>query len=80
MLPDEPRRGRLSEDRSLLFVSLGPAGEPARGRGVVVIGGEPPEILTSLETGIGVDTVAVAPDGARAAVATYFAKSITLIE
>jgi hypothetical protein len=80
MLPDEPRRGALSPDRSLLFVTLGGPQEPARGRGVVVIGGEPPEILATLETSVGVDQVTVSPDNARAAIATYFAKSITLIE
>jgi hypothetical protein len=29
---------------------------------------------------VGVDQVTVSPDNARAAIATYFAKSITLIE
>ncbi len=80
MLPDEPRRGRLSPDRSLLFVVLGPAADPTRGRGVVVIGGEPPDILATVETGLGAHNVTVSPDGTRAAVANYFAKSITILE
>jgi hypothetical protein len=80
MLSGEPRTGRMSADRSTLFITLGGREDPPRGQGVVVIAGDPPEIVATLPTGTGAISVTVAKDGARAAVANYFAKSITLLE
>ena len=80
MLSGEPRTGRLSADRSTLFITLGGREDPPRGQGVVVIAGDPPDIVATLPTGSGAISVAVAKDGARAAVANYFAKSITVLE
>lgn len=80
MLSGEPRMGRLSKDGTTLFVTLGGRDEPPREEGVVIISGDPPEIVTTLPTGKGAISVAVAKDLSRAAVANYFAKSITLLE
>lgn len=80
MLSAEPRMGRLSPDRTTLFVSLGGREDPPRGEGVAIIGGDPPQVLATLPTGKGAESVTVAKDGQRAAVANYFAKSITVLE
>lgn len=80
MLNGEPRNARLSNDRSTLFVTLGGQGDPPRGQGVAVIGGDPPAVRSTLATGAGAISVAVAKDGGRAAVVNYFAKSITVLE
>lgn len=80
MLAGEPRAGRLSPDRSTLFVALGGREDPPRGQGVAVIAGDPPEVITTLETGAGAAAIGVSADGARAAVANYFSKSITILE
>lgn len=80
MLAGEPRMGRLSPDRSTLFVALGGREEPPRGSGVAIIAGDPPEIVANLGTGTGAISIGVAKDGARAAVANYFSKSITVLE
>ncbi|MBK6515151.1 MAG: hypothetical protein IPM79_19705 [Polyangiaceae bacterium] len=80
MLSGEPRMGRLSRDGSTLFVSLGGLEEPPRAEGVAIIAGDPPEIVDTLPTGKGAISVAAANDLSRAAVANYFAKSITVLE
>lgn len=79
-LAGEPRDGALSPDRSTLFVALGGGDAAPRGQGVAVIGGDPPALLATLPTGQGAISVTVAPDGARAAVANYFSKTITILE
>lgn len=80
MLSGEPRKARLSHDRSTLFVTLGGQDNPPRGQGVAVISGDPPEVRATIPTGAGAISVAVAKDGSRAAVVNYFAKSITVLE
>lgn len=79
-LAGEPRDGALSPDRSTLFIALGGGDAAPRGQGVAVIGGDPPRVVATLPTGQGAISVAVAPDGSRAAVANYFSKSITILE
>jgi hypothetical protein len=64
----------------MLFVTLGGTDWPPKGSGVVLIAGEPPKIVTTLTTGKGAISVAVSKDGARAAVASYYDKSITVFE
>ncbi|MFO0549529.1 MAG: hypothetical protein U0271_14145 [Polyangiaceae bacterium] len=80
MLAGEPRAGRMSQDHTALFVPLGGREEPPRGQGVAIIAGDPPSVVATLPTGEGAMSVAVSKDGARAAVANYFAKSITILE
>ena len=80
MLSGVPCSGETSPDRRTLFVSLGGTERPPRGSGVDVIAGDPPKVVGSLPTGKGACAVAVSRDGARAAVASYFAKSITILE
>ena len=80
MLSGVPCSGETSPDRRTLFVSLGGTDKPARGSGVDVIAGDPPKVVGSLPTGKGGCAVAVSKDGARAAVAGYFSKSITILE
>jgi DNA-binding beta-propeller fold protein YncE len=79
-LAGEPRDGALSPDRSTLFVALGGGDAAPRGQGVAVIGGDPPGVVATLPTGMGAISVAVSPDGTRAAVANYFSKTITILE
>jgi hypothetical protein len=80
MLSGVPCSGETSPDRRTLFVSLGGTERPPKGNGVDVIAGDPPKVVASLSTGKGGCAVAVSKDGARAAVASYFAKSITILE
>lgn len=80
MLSGVPCSGETSPDRRTLFVSLGGTNRPAKGSGVNVITGDPPKVVASLPTGKGGCSVAVSKDGARAAVANYFSKSITILE
>lgn len=80
MLPGVPRNGVTTPDHATLFVTLGGTDEPPRGQGVAVITGEPPEVIATLPTGMGAMSVAVSKDGSHAAVANYFAKSITILE
>jgi DNA-binding beta-propeller fold protein YncE len=80
MLPGVPRNGLTTPDRSTLFVTLGGTDEPPHGQGVAIITGDPPEVVSTLPTGQGAIAVAVSKDGARAAVANYFSKSITILE
>jgi hypothetical protein len=47
---------------------------------VDIITGDPPKVVGSLPTGKGACAVAVSKDGRRAAVASYFSKSITILE
>lgn len=80
LLPGAPRAGACPPDRSRIFVSLGGLESPPRGRGLAVIAGDPPEVVAVLETGEGAGSIGSSVDGRRAAVANYFAKSITVIE
>lgn len=75
-----PRSGITSPDRSLLFIALGGSDWPPKGSGVVIVGGDPPKVITSLATGKGAVAVAVSKDGARAAIASYYDRSITILE
>ncbi len=75
-----PRTAVVSPDRTSLFVALGGAETPARGSGVAVIAGDPPRVIASFPTGEGAVDVAVSKDGTKAAVASYFDRSITLLE
>ncbi len=80
MLSGMPCSGEVSTDRRTLFVSLGGTDRPPRGSGVDIITGDPPKVVGSLPTGKGACAVAVSKDGRRAAVASYFSKSITILE
>ncbi len=75
-----PRSGAPSPDRSLLFISLGGSDWPPKGSGVVIVGGDPPRVIESLPTGKGAVAVAVSKDSARGAVASYYDRSITILE
>ncbi len=80
MLDGVPRSGALSPDRSMLFVSMGGDTYPPAGANVTVIAGDPPRVVTSLATGRGATSIAVSPDGTRAAVACWSDRSITVFE
>ncbi len=80
MLSGVPCSGETSPDRRTLFVSLGGTERPPKGSGVDIIAGDPPKVVGSLPTGKGGCAVAVSRDGARAAVASYYGKSITILE
>jgi hypothetical protein len=80
MLSGVPCSGETSPDRRTLFVSLGGTEKPPKGSGVTVIAGDPPKVVGTLPTGKGSCAVAVSRDGARAAVASYYNKSITILE
>jgi hypothetical protein len=80
MLSGVPCSGETSPDRRTLFVSLGGTDKPPKSSGVDVIAGDPPKVVGSLPTGKGACAVAVSKDGARAAVASYFNKAITILE
>jgi len=80
MLNGVPCAGKVSPDRRTLFVSLGGTSRPPKGSGVAVIAGDPPKVVTTVPTGKGACAVAISKDGARAAVATYYNKSITILE
>ncbi|WP_437286784.1 YncE family protein [Sorangium sp. So ce406] len=75
-----PRTGVTSPDRRTLFVALGGTQWPPVGSGVAVIAGDPPKVVASLPTGKGACAVAVSKDGARAVVASYWDRSITVLE
>ncbi|MGK4001608.1 hypothetical protein WMF31_03210 [Sorangium sp. So ce1036] len=75
-----PRTGVTSPDRKTLFVALGGTAWPPNGSGVAVIAGDPPKVVASLPTGKGACAVAVSKDGTRAAVASYWDRSITVLE
>lgn len=80
MLDGEPRGGVASLDRRTLFVTLGGGDWPPQGSGVMVIAGEPPRVVASLPTGKGAIAVAVSKDGRRAAVASYYDKTVSIVE
>lgn len=80
MLSGPPCSGETSPDRKTLFVSLGGTERPPKGSGVDVIAGDPPKVVASLPTGKGACAVTVSQDGRRAAIASYFSKSITIVE
>jgi DNA-binding beta-propeller fold protein YncE len=80
MLGGVPCHGETSPDRRTLFVSLGGTEKPPKGSGVDIIAGDPPKVMGSLPTAKGACAVAVSRDGARAAVASWFGKSITILE
>jgi DNA-binding beta-propeller fold protein YncE len=75
-----PRAGVTSPDRKMLFVALGGAEWPPTGSGVAVIAGDPPKVVASLPTGKGACAIAVSKDGSRAAVASYWDRSISVLE
>lgn len=80
MLSGAPCSGETSPDGRTLFVSLGGSEKPAKGSGVDVIAGDPPKVVGTLPTGKGACAVAVSKDGTRAAVASYYSRSITILE
>jgi DNA-binding beta-propeller fold protein YncE len=79
MLSGVPRDGATSPDGSTLLVTLGGSTWPPTGAGVDVIAGDPPRVITTLETGRGASRVAFSADGRRAAVASYQDRQITLL-
>jgi DNA-binding beta-propeller fold protein YncE len=80
MLSGAPCSGETSPDGRTLFVSLGGSEKPPKGNGVDIIAGAPPRVVGSLPTGKGACAVAVSRDGARAAVASYYSRTITILE
>jgi len=80
MLSGAPCSGETSPDGRTLFVSLGGSEKPPKGSGVDVIAGDPPKVMASLPTGKGACAVAVSSDGTRAAVASYYSRTITILE
>lgn len=80
MLDGAPCSGAVSLDGRTLFVSLGGTEWPPKGSGVAVIAGDPPRIVATLPTGLGACAVTVSRDGTRAAVASYYDKSVTILE
>jgi DNA-binding beta-propeller fold protein YncE len=64
----------------MLFVSMGGDTYPPAGANVMVIAGDPPRVVTSLATGRGATSIAVSPDGTRAAVACWSDRSLTIFE
>jgi DNA-binding beta-propeller fold protein YncE len=80
MLNGVPRAGATSRDGRTLFVALGGTDWPPKGSGVAVIAGDPPKVVATLPTGVGACAVDVTKDGSRAAVASYFGRSITIVE
>jgi hypothetical protein len=80
MLDGVPCGGAASPDGRTLFVALGGTEWPPKGSGVAVITGDPPKVVSTLPTGPGACAVDVSRDGTRAAVASYWDKSITIVE
>lgn len=80
MLDGAPCSGAVSPDGRTLFVTLGGTEWPPRGSGVAVIAGDPPRVVATLPTGQGACAVEVSRDGSRAAVASYYDKSVTILE
>jgi hypothetical protein len=80
MLDGVPHHGATSPDGKTLFVSLGGTSWPPREKGTVVISGDPPQVVASLDTDKGAARVAVSPDGKRAAIANYWGRAITIVE
>jgi len=80
MLDGAPCSGAVSPDGRALFVSLGGTEWPPKGSGVAVIAGDPPRVVATLPTGLGACAVDVTRDGARAVVASYYQKSVTVLE
>jgi hypothetical protein len=75
-----PRAGVASVDRSTVFVALGGVEWPPRGKGVAIIGDDPPRVVATLPTGEGAHALAVTQDGRRAVVANFWSRSITVLE
>jgi hypothetical protein len=80
MLNGVPNFAATSAKRDILFVSLGGDAWPPSERGAVVIAGDPPAVVATLETGKGASRVATAPSGPRAAIASYWDRVITIVE
>jgi hypothetical protein len=80
MLSGSPCSGETSLDGRTLFVSLGGTERPPKGSGVDVIAGDPPKVVASFPTGKGACAVAVSKDGRKAAIASYYSRSITILE
>jgi hypothetical protein len=80
MLNGVPNTGSTSPDRSTLFVALGGTEWPPHGSGIDIIAGDPPKVVASLPSASGPIAVDVSKDGTRAAVASYYGKSITILE
>lgn len=80
MLAGSPGHGAAAQDGSALFVSLGGPAWPPDGSGAAVIAGTPPHVVASFDTERGAARVAVAPGRARAAIASYWGKSVMIVE
>jgi DNA-binding beta-propeller fold protein YncE len=79
MLPETPSAGAVSSDGKTLFVSLGGSWPPS-GSGVAMISGSPPQVVLRRDTGAGAGRVALSLDGARAAIACYAGRELTVLE
>jgi hypothetical protein len=80
MFSGSPSTGVTSIDGSTLFVSLGGTSWPPAGSGAAVVAGDPPAVVATFETERGASRVAVAQGQMRAAVASYWGRSLTIIE
>lgn len=80
LLPESPSAGATDPKGQWLAVALGGGSWPPKGRGVVVIGGDPPQIVARHDTGAGAANVSAARDGSRAVVTCYVDKELTLLE
>jgi DNA-binding beta-propeller fold protein YncE len=80
MLAGSPRAGATDADGTALFVSLGGTAWPPTGTGIAVIAGDPPKVVASFDTDKGASRVVSTTDGSMAAVASYWGKSITLVQ
>jgi DNA-binding beta-propeller fold protein YncE len=80
MFSGSPSTGATSIDGSTLFVSLGGTSWPPTGSGAAVVAGDPPHVVATFETDRGAARVAVAQGRMRAAVASYWGRSLTIIE
>lgn len=80
MLPGTPRTGVTTPSGNGLFAVLGGSSNPPRGGGVAIIAGDPPQVITTLETGEGAINAATNKDGSKIIVANYFGKSVSIFE
>jgi hypothetical protein len=80
MLAGPPSDGAVTFDGSAIVVSLGGPGWPPNGLGAAVIDGDPPHVVATFDTGRGAGRVATARHRALAAVASYWDKTLTIVQ
>lgn len=80
LLPESPSRGTTDAAGTWLAVALGGTTWPPKGRGVVLIAGDPPQIVARHDTGAGAGAVSASRDGRRVVVSCYADRELTLLE